>query len=88
MPPGRLKTALANRELPPNRAGSAVAVIVVAALATSIGLVLSSGGGTADAAGQPSTAPPARPTVAPARPTVAPAAARRRARPAGGPAAA
>jgi lipoprotein-anchoring transpeptidase ErfK/SrfK len=41
-----------------------VAVIAVAALATSIGLLLSSGGGTADAKSQPS---PARPAVAPAR---------------------
>jgi lipoprotein-anchoring transpeptidase ErfK/SrfK len=37
-----------------------------AVLATSIGLVLSSGGGTADATGQPSAAPPARPSAAPA----------------------
>jgi lipoprotein-anchoring transpeptidase ErfK/SrfK len=67
VPPGRLKTALANREFPPNRAAGAVAMIAVAALATSVGLVLSSGGGTADAKSQPSPAPPARPAVAPAR---------------------
>ena len=67
MPPGRLKSALANREVPATRAGGAVAMIAVAALATSIGLVLSSGGGTAGASGRPSPAPPARPAVAPAR---------------------
>jgi lipoprotein-anchoring transpeptidase ErfK/SrfK len=67
VPPGRLKTALANREFPATRAVGAVAMIAVAALATSIGLVLSSGGGTADATGRPSPAPPARPAVAPAR---------------------
>ena len=67
VPPGRLKTALANREFRPNRATGAVAMIAVAALATSVGLVLSSGGGTADAKSQPSPAPPARPAVAPAR---------------------
>jgi lipoprotein-anchoring transpeptidase ErfK/SrfK len=72
VPPGRLKTALANREFPIARAAGAVAMIA-AALATSIGLVLSSGGGTADAKSGPSPAPPARPAVAPAGSAVAPA---------------
>jgi lipoprotein-anchoring transpeptidase ErfK/SrfK len=67
VPPGRLKTGPANRGFSATRAASAVAVIAVAALATSIGLLLSSGGGTADAKSQPSPAPPARPAVAPAR---------------------
>ena len=70
MPPGRLKTALAKREFPPTRATGAVAVIVAAALATSVGLALSSGGGAADAKSQP---PPARPARPPARPAVVPA---------------
>jgi lipoprotein-anchoring transpeptidase ErfK/SrfK len=73
VPPGRLKTALANRDFPPTRAAGAAALIAVAALATSIGLVLSSGGGTADATGQPSPAPPARPPARPARSPAPPA---------------
>ena len=38
---GRIRTALANRDIPANRAATAVAVVAVATLATSIGLVLS-----------------------------------------------
>ena len=69
MPPGRLKTALPNREFPPARAAGAVAMIAAAALAASIGLVLSSGGGTAGVAGQPSVTPPAHPNaIGPAHP--------------------
>jgi lipoprotein-anchoring transpeptidase ErfK/SrfK len=67
VPPGLVKTALAYRAFPASRATSAVAMVGVAVLATSIGLVLSSGGGTAGAKPRPSTAPPARPSVAPAR---------------------
>ena len=92
MPPGRLKTALANREVPATRATSAVAMIAVAALAASIGLVLSSGGGTADATGRPSPAPPARQAGLPgrqagppARPAVAPARQAAQLRPVGQP---
>ena len=66
MPPGRRKTTLAKREFPAIRTTSAVAMTAAAVLATSIGLVLSSGGGAADATGQPSAAPPARPPAAPA----------------------
>jgi lipoprotein-anchoring transpeptidase ErfK/SrfK len=58
--PGRIRTALAYREIPPSRATSAVALAVVAVLATSVGLVLSSGGRTADAKVQPSPPAPAR----------------------------
>ena len=85
MPPGRLKTALANREFPATRTTGAVAVIAVAALATSIGLMLSSGGGTAGATGQPSPAPPARSPAPPARSAVLPARQAARLRPAGQP---
>jgi lipoprotein-anchoring transpeptidase ErfK/SrfK len=60
MSPGRIRTALAYREIPASRATSAVAMVGVAVLATSIGLVLSSGGGTAGATGQPSAPAPAR----------------------------
>jgi lipoprotein-anchoring transpeptidase ErfK/SrfK len=67
VPPGLVKTALAYRAFPPSRAVGAVAMVGVAVLATSIALVLSSGGGTADAKPRPSTAPPSRPSVAPAR---------------------
>ena len=58
--PGRIRTALADREIPASRATSAVAMVAVAVLATSIGLVLSSRGGTADAKSQPSAPAPAR----------------------------
>ena len=47
MSPGRIRTALAYRDVPATRAIGAVAIVGVAVLATSIGLVLSSGGGTA-----------------------------------------
>ena len=57
---GRIRTALAYRDIPATRAIGAVAIVGVAVLATSIGLVLSSGGGTADAKGQPSAPAPAR----------------------------
>jgi len=67
VPPGLIKTALAHRAFPPSRAASAVTMVGVAVLATSIGLVLSSPGGTADARPRPSTAPPSRPSVTPAR---------------------
>ena len=60
MSPGRIRTALAYREIPASRATSAVAVVAVAVLATSIGLVLSSRGEAADATGQPSAPAPAR----------------------------
>ena len=60
MSPGRIRTALAYRDIPASRAASAVAMVGVAVLATSIGLVLSSGGGAADATGQPSAPAPAR----------------------------
>ncbi|HEX4288013.1 MAG TPA: L,D-transpeptidase [Trebonia sp.] len=73
MAPGRIKTAPPNRRMSATGAVGAAAVIAVAALAASIGLLLSSGGGTADAKGQPSSAPPARPAIAPARPAIAPA---------------
>jgi lipoprotein-anchoring transpeptidase ErfK/SrfK len=58
--PGRIRTALSYREIPASRATSAVAMAAVAVLATSIGLVLSSGGRTADAKVQPSAPAPAR----------------------------
>jgi lipoprotein-anchoring transpeptidase ErfK/SrfK len=73
VPPGRLKTALAKREFPATRATGAVAMIAVAALATSIGLLLSSGGGAADATGQPSPGPPAGSPAPPARSPAPPA---------------
>src|ERR1700734_3000041 len=57
---GRIRTALAYRDIPATRAIGAVAIVGVAGLATSIGLVLSSGGGTADAQGQPPAPAPAR----------------------------
>src|SRR5580693_3723265 len=57
---GRIRTALAYRDIPATRAIGAVALVGVAVLATSIGLVLSSGGGTAVAKGQPSATAPAR----------------------------
>jgi lipoprotein-anchoring transpeptidase ErfK/SrfK len=57
---GRIRTALAYRDISATRAIGAVAMISVAVLATSIGLVLSSGGGTAVAKGQPSATAPAR----------------------------
>ena len=60
MSPGRIRTALAYRDIPASRAASAVAVVAVAVLATSIGLVLSSRGEAADATGQPSAPAPAR----------------------------
>jgi len=56
----RIRTALAYRDLPATRAIGAVATVGVAVLATSIGLVLSSRGGTAVAKGQPSATAPAR----------------------------
>jgi lipoprotein-anchoring transpeptidase ErfK/SrfK len=71
--PGRIRTALAYREIPASRAASAVAVVAVAVLAASIGLVLSSGDGTADAKGQPPAPAPARQAPAPARQVPAPA---------------
>jgi lipoprotein-anchoring transpeptidase ErfK/SrfK len=71
--PGRIRTALAYREIPASRAASAVAVVAVAVLAASIGLVLSSGDGTADAKGQPPAPAPARQAPAPARQAPAPA---------------
>ena len=88
MPPSRLRTALANRDIPANRAATAVAVVAVATLATSIGLVLSSGGGTARANARPQAPAPAR-QAARLRPYVAPAsrpASRPAIRPASGPA--
>jgi lipoprotein-anchoring transpeptidase ErfK/SrfK len=72
VPPSRLRTALANRDIPANRAATAVAVVAVATLATSIGLVLSSGGGTARANARPQAPAPAR-QAARLRPYVAPA---------------
>jgi lipoprotein-anchoring transpeptidase ErfK/SrfK len=51
--PGRLRTALAYRDIPASRAASAVAMVGVAVLATSIGLVLSSGGRAAEAKARP-----------------------------------
>jgi lipoprotein-anchoring transpeptidase ErfK/SrfK len=57
---GRMRTALAYRDIPASRGAGAVAMVGVAVLATSIGLVLSSGGRTADAKGQPSAPAPAR----------------------------
>jgi lipoprotein-anchoring transpeptidase ErfK/SrfK len=88
VPPSRLRTALANRDIPANRAATAVAVVAVATLATSIGLVLSSGGGTARANARPQAPAPAR-QAARLRPYVAPAsrpASRPAIRPASGPA--
>ena len=88
MSPGRIRTALANRDIPANRAATAVAVVAVATLATSIGLVLSSGGGTARANARPQAPAPAR-QAARLRPYVAPAsrpASRPAIRPASGPA--
>jgi lipoprotein-anchoring transpeptidase ErfK/SrfK len=58
--PGRIRTALANREIPAPRATSVVAMAAVAVLVASVGLVLSSGGRTADAKVQPSAPAPAR----------------------------
>jgi lipoprotein-anchoring transpeptidase ErfK/SrfK len=84
VPPSRLRTALANRDIPANRAATAVAVVAVATLATSIGLVLSSGGGTARANARPQAPAPAR-QAARLRPYVAPAS-RPASRPASGPA--
>jgi lipoprotein-anchoring transpeptidase ErfK/SrfK len=72
VPPSRLRTALANRDIPANRAATAVAVVAVATLATSIGLVLSSGGGMARANARPQAPAPAR-QAARLRPYVAPA---------------
>ena len=60
MSPGRIRTALANREIPAPRATSVVAMAAVAVLVASVGLVLSSGGRTADAKVQPSAPAPAR----------------------------
>jgi lipoprotein-anchoring transpeptidase ErfK/SrfK len=57
---GRIRTALAYREIPASRAAGAVAMAAAAVLATSIGLVLSSGGRTAEAKSQPSAPAPAR----------------------------
>jgi lipoprotein-anchoring transpeptidase ErfK/SrfK len=70
---GRIRTALAYRDIPATRAISAVAMVGVAVLATSIGLVLSSGGGAADAKGEPSAPVPAR-QAAQLRPAARPAA--------------
>ena len=60
MSPGRIRTALAYRDIPASRAASAVAMVGVAVLATSIGLVLSSGGRTAEAKARPPAPAPAR----------------------------
>ena len=60
MSPGRIRTALAHREIPAPRATSVVAMAAVAVLVASVGLVLSSGGRTADAKVQPSAPAPAR----------------------------
>jgi lipoprotein-anchoring transpeptidase ErfK/SrfK len=57
---GRIRTALAYREIPASRAAGAVAMAAAAVLVTSIGLVLSSGGRTAEAKSQPSAPAPAR----------------------------
>jgi lipoprotein-anchoring transpeptidase ErfK/SrfK len=70
--PGRIRTALAYRDIPASRAASAVAMVGVAVLATSIGLVLSSGGRTAEAKSQPPAPAPAR-QAARLRPAVPPA---------------
>jgi lipoprotein-anchoring transpeptidase ErfK/SrfK len=70
--PGRIRTALAYRDIPASRAASAVAMVGVAVLATSIGLVLSSGGRTAEAKSQPPAPAPAR-QAARLRPAVRPA---------------
>ena len=72
MSPGRIRTALAYRDIPASRAASAVAMVGVAVLATSIGLVLSSGGRTAEAKSQPPAPAPAR-QAARLRPAVPPA---------------
>jgi lipoprotein-anchoring transpeptidase ErfK/SrfK len=58
--PGRIRTALAYRDIPASRAAGAVAMVGVAVLATSIGLVLSSGGRTAEAKARPPAPAPAR----------------------------
>ena len=71
MSPGRIRTALAYRDIPASRAASAVAMVGVAVLATSIGLVLSSGGRTAEAKSQPPAPAPAR-QAARLRPAVPP----------------
>jgi lipoprotein-anchoring transpeptidase ErfK/SrfK len=57
---GRIRTALAYREIPASRTTGAVAMAAAAVLATSIGLVLSSGGRTAEAKSQPPAPVPAR----------------------------
>jgi lipoprotein-anchoring transpeptidase ErfK/SrfK len=62
--PGRIRTALAYRDIPASRAASAVAMVGVAVLATSIGLALSSGGRAAEAKARPQAPAPA---PAPAR---------------------
>ena len=60
MSPGRIRTALAYREIPASRTTGAVAMAAAAVLATSIGLVLSSGGRTAEAKSKPPAPVPAR----------------------------
>jgi lipoprotein-anchoring transpeptidase ErfK/SrfK len=57
---GRIRTALAYREIPASRTTGAVAMAAAAVLATSIGLVLSSGGRTAEAKSKPPAPVPAR----------------------------
>ena len=74
MSAGRIKIALARRDIPATRAASAIALIAAATLATSIGLVLSSGSGTADAEGQSQAPAPAR-QAARLRPAIQPSAA-------------
>jgi lipoprotein-anchoring transpeptidase ErfK/SrfK len=70
---GRIRTALAYREIPASRTTGAVAMAAAAVLATSIGLVLSSGGRTAEAKSQPPAPVPAR-QAAQLRPAARPAA--------------